>query len=76
MEIYGASKERMGEFPFIDRAEIRCESYQDTMFIYSDDPEKLSGFAEALHISNYHVRQANLEDLFLKVTGRGLNELQ
>lgn len=76
MEIYGATKERIADSPYINRSGIRHESYQDTMFVYSNDSEKLSGCAEALHISDYHIRQANLEDLFLKVTGRGLNELQ
>lgn len=76
MEIYDVSKERISDSPYIDRAGIRYESYQDTLFVYSDDSEKLSGFAEDMRISDYHIRQANLEDLFLKVTGRGLNELQ
>ncbi len=76
MEIYGAAKERITDTPNIDMDGIRHESYQDTLFVYSNDSERLSGFAEALRINDYHIRQANLEDLFLKVTGRGLNELQ
>lgn len=59
-----------------DQHGIRCEIYQDTLFAYSDTQEPLVRFAEGLDLSDYHIRQANLEDLFLKVTGRSLNELQ
>ncbi|MGE5417942.1 MAG: ABC transporter ATP-binding protein [Acidobacteriota bacterium] len=55
---------------------IRCELFEDNVFVYSNDYERLGQFAEGLNIKNYHVRQSNLEDLFLKVTGRSLNELQ
>jgi lipooligosaccharide transport system ATP-binding protein len=75
MEIYKTTKELINH-PAIDTSEVRYEYYQDNLFVYSDNPEKLSGFAEALHLDGYYIRQANLEDLFLKVTGRGLNGLQ
>jgi lipooligosaccharide transport system ATP-binding protein len=76
MEIYGATPEQMAAYDRQDASGIRRESYQETMFVYSNDAEELSRLAEKLRIGDYHVRQANLEDLFLKVTGRGLNELQ
>lgn len=44
-----------------------------TMF-YSDDLEKLEKMALCLKSGDFYVRQSNLEDLFLKATGRGLNE--
>lgn len=72
MEIYGTNHNQPG----ISGEGIRLEFYQDTWFVYSQEAERLSALAETLHINDYHIRQANLEDLFLKVTGRGLNELQ
>jgi len=76
MEIYGSSRENVSDPLQVEGAGIRYETYNDTMFVYSDNADKLSRLAEVLDISDYHIRQANLEDLFLKVTGRGLNELQ
>jgi lipooligosaccharide transport system ATP-binding protein len=76
MEIYGVAKDRLSGLSGTADNGIRHEIYQDTLFVYSDDADKLSRFAEAVRISDYHVRQSNLEDLFLKVTGRSLNELQ
>ena len=76
MEIYSASGDRLTATILNSWPGIRHESYQDTIFVYSNDADKLSALAEALHVSSYHIRQANLEDLFLKVTGRGLNEQQ
>lgn len=55
---------------------LKCECFQDTLFVYSDTVEKLSGVVDGLSIHDYHIRFANLEDLFLRVTGRSLNELQ
>jgi lipooligosaccharide transport system ATP-binding protein len=76
MEIYGVSREALESGLQGRTSEIRCEFFQETLFVYSNDTEKLSRFAESLRIKDYHVRQSNLEDLFLKVTGRSLNELQ
>lgn len=73
MEIYGIAKNSQ---LVISADGIRSELYQDTWFVYSEEAERLSVLADTLHINDYHIRQANLEDLFLKVTGRGLNELQ
>ncbi len=72
VEIYGAGRQDVN--CGIDG--VRCEFFQDNMFAYSNDPEKLSKLAEALKPDNYYIRNSNLEDLFLKVTGRSLNELQ
>lgn len=76
VEIYGANRELVN--PVLENVGpgIRTEFNQDTLFAYSNDTNDLSGLAGSLLIENYHVRQVNLEDLFLKVTGRGLNELQ
>lgn len=55
---------------------IRCELHQDVLFVYSNDSEKLNQYAESSGIKEYYIRPSNLEDLFLKTTGRSLNELQ
>ncbi|MGE5390986.1 MAG: ATP-binding cassette domain-containing protein [Deltaproteobacteria bacterium] len=76
MEIYGVSGDGYSDRRPPEQPGIRCEIYQDTLFAYSNQQESLVRFAESLALSDYHIRQANLEDLFLKVTGRSLNELQ
>lgn len=76
MEIYGMGQETAPSKAAEEYPEIRCERYDDTLFAYSNMQEPLVHFAEHLKVSDYHIRQANLEDLFLKVTGRSLNELQ
>jgi len=76
MEIHTAGQDIIDDSVLAGQSGIRHESYIDTIFVYSDDAEKLSDVAETLHINSFHIRQANLEDLFLKVTGRGLNEMQ
>lgn len=76
MEIHGIGDSDDAAKKPTDQYGIRCETYQDTLFAYSDTQESLIHFAEGLDLSDYHIRQSNLEDLFLKVTGRSLNELQ
>lgn len=55
---------------------IRYEFFNDILFAYSNDPMQLKSFGERLHPEDYSIRTSNLEDLFLKVTGRSLNALQ
>ncbi len=55
---------------------IRYEIFNNTVFAYSDNQELLVEYAKVLKREDYYIRHSNLEDLFLKVTGRGLNELQ
>ncbi|MHC4517900.1 MAG: ABC transporter ATP-binding protein, partial [Planctomycetota bacterium] len=40
---------------------------------YCDELDRLKDVADELQGRNYYLRQANLEDVFLKATGRGLN---
>jgi lipooligosaccharide transport system ATP-binding protein len=44
--------------------------------LYSDDTDKLRAFASKLQGTQYYLRQANLEDVFLRATGRRLDERQ
>lgn len=76
MEIYGVSKDNNVCATILENAGIRYEYNNDTLFAFCNDSEKLSGFGQTLKDSDYYIRHSNLEDLFLKVTGRSLNELQ
>jgi lipooligosaccharide transport system ATP-binding protein len=55
---------------------IRQERYHGSTLLYADDPSMLKGIAENLNPRDYYLRQTNLEDLFLKLTGRELYEKQ
>ncbi len=63
------SADRLGDDVRIDRA-------QGMTRFYSNDLDHLKQVADALDGHHYYLRQANLEDVFLKATGRGLNERQ
>ncbi len=54
----------------------RLEESDDLMVIYSNDLKHLEELAECLTAGEFFIRQSNLEDLFLKTTGRGLDEEQ
>ncbi|UCD49630.1 MAG: ABC transporter ATP-binding protein [Phycisphaerales bacterium] len=55
---------------------VRLDRSQGMSRFYSDDIERLKAVADLLNDHQYYLRQANLEDVFLKATGRGLNEKQ
>lgn len=52
----------------------RVELTAERAYIYSNDNAFLQDLTLMLQNTNYYLRQANLEDLFLKATGRGLDE--
>lgn len=55
---------------------VRAEHYQASTRLYSNDSDKLKTVADLIRGSSYYVRQSNLEDVFLKATGRTLNDKQ
>ncbi len=56
---------------------IRMEKTQeDRLVFYGNEAHLLRRLAKDLQHGEYHLRESNLEDLFLKFTGRELNELQ
>jgi lipooligosaccharide transport system ATP-binding protein len=59
-----------------DGAEVRIDRTQNMTRVYSDRHESLRAIAGSMETGSYHLRQANLEDVFLKATGRGLNDKQ
>ncbi len=76
MEVYGVKGENTDLWECIAAAGLRQETHMDTLFIFSDGQDKLTQLGESLQDVDFYIRHSNLEDLFLKVTGRTLNELQ
>lgn len=74
MEITG--RRQPVDLPDGEAKGVRIETYQDTTYVYSNETEQLKRIGDAQNPEDYYIRPVNLEDLFLKVTGRGLNELQ
>lgn len=58
------------------RAAVRCEDHNGMRYYYSNRMAELEELAGLLKQDRIYIRQANLEDLFLKTTGRVLNEIQ
>ena len=55
---------------------VRIDPSGHTVRFYSNDIEALKTVADNLPVGQYFLRQSNLEDVFLKTTGRTLNEKQ
>jgi lipooligosaccharide transport system ATP-binding protein len=55
---------------------VRVDHAQGISRFYCDDLDRLKVVTDMLDGQAYYLRQANLEDVFLKATGRGLNEKQ
>jgi lipooligosaccharide transport system ATP-binding protein len=60
----------------LDAAGIRKDDSHDPPMFYSNDLNALKRLVDSLENNEYYLRQSNLEDLFLKATGRKLNEEQ
>jgi lipooligosaccharide transport system ATP-binding protein len=60
----------------LDQLGFRIESLPDRVLVYADDGEAaLSAYVTAgIHPSGSLIRRSTLEDVFLAVTGRSLNE--
>ncbi len=55
---------------------VRVEKSGQTGRLYSNDIDQLKMISEMIHDSDYRLRQSNLEDIFLKVAGRTLDDIQ
>jgi len=55
---------------------LRLDTDAETVRVYGADVDRLRRLAAQMHSDYYHVREVNLEDLFLKTTGRRLNAVQ
>ncbi|MCB1194991.1 ABC transporter ATP-binding protein [bacterium] len=59
---------------FLPHSDCTVEIHGSRYYIYSDSDSILDSISKQHHITSKIVRSADLEDLFLKLTGRGLNE--
>jgi lipooligosaccharide transport system ATP-binding protein len=57
-------------------AGIRTDSSGQTIRFYSDEIDNLKTVADHISSGQYYLRQSTLEDVFLKATGRMLNDRQ
>jgi lipooligosaccharide transport system ATP-binding protein len=55
---------------------VRVDKGLDIIRLYSNNITDLRQVADMLETDHYHLRQSNLEDVFLKATGRTLNAQQ
>lgn len=56
--------------------EVRRDGSESRALYYSNSLDVLKAMSDALQPGQYYLRQSNLEDLFLRTTGRSLNERQ
>ena len=68
----GAADPSAAEVP----AGVRVDRCLGVTRFYGNHLEPLEAMAHRLQGSHYHLRQSNLEDVFLKATGRGLHDSQ
>ena len=59
-----------------DHAYWRKDQLGERIIYYANDPQVLRNMTSGIHAHDYLLRPVNLEDLFIKATGRSLNELQ
>jgi len=57
-------------------AGVRLDRADGIQRFHANDVERLKGIADKLSGNQYYIRQSTLEDVFLKATGRTLNEKQ
>lgn len=53
---------------------VRAEFMNSRMLLYADDFEKIKQISGRFKAGDFILRQSNLEDVFLKITGRKLHE--
>ncbi len=60
--------------PYLDHFPFRRDESHEVTLFYAQDIQFLKLLTEKLNPGTFYLRQSNLEDLFLKLTGRTLNE--
>lgn len=70
LEVFGKEQPDENAFPDV----IRVEKTSHRLLLYSKDLSALKTIRNGLPAGDYFLRQSNLEDLFLKTTGRKLDE--
>jgi lipooligosaccharide transport system ATP-binding protein len=76
MEIPGMKEPARKCLKYFDENSIRYEIFKDTLYAYSSSYDNLRAYTDISRNEDIYIRHTHLEDLFLKVTGRSLNELQ
>jgi lipooligosaccharide transport system ATP-binding protein len=75
LEITGGCKlEAIADSTILQK--VRIDHTEETTRVYCDDDKLLRQLASELKDAHYFLRPSNLEDVFLKATGRALNERQ
>ncbi len=54
--------------------DLRIETSHDRTLIYSDNLNAVKKISDNFEPGDYYLRQSNLEDVFLKITGKSFNE--
>lgn len=75
LERYVLQASGLAESPTVN-GDVRHERAGDADYFYSRSEEPLQRLYESVPTKHVVLRHANLEDVFLKFTGRGLNESQ
>jgi lipooligosaccharide transport system ATP-binding protein len=74
IEIRGGTSLHRDALAALDGKSLRWEQAGDTLYLYCDDGRALLPTLSALRLPHLLHRPASLEDLFLKLAGRGLQE--
>lgn len=69
-------KDKFKALPAALSKKVRREESGERILVYSEDPKIIHQIADKLSQGSFYIRQTNLEDLFLKITGRKLHETQ
>ena len=60
---------------YFDKKGLKVECFFDRLYVFTDEPEKVLAELRREHdIESSLIRRATLEDVFLKLTGRGLKD--
>ncbi|MBN1797109.1 MAG: ABC transporter ATP-binding protein [Spirochaetales bacterium] len=69
-------KEKFTALPESLAKKVRREESGERILFYSEDPKVIHTIADKLAKGSFYIRETNLEDLFLKITGRKLHATQ
>jgi lipooligosaccharide transport system ATP-binding protein len=69
-------KEKFTALPAALQKKVRSEEAGERILFYCEDPKVIHAIADKLAKGSYYIRETNLEDLFLKITGRKLHATQ
>ncbi len=62
------------KFKDTNSLDLRVETSHDRTLIYTDELDKIKTISNDFNPGDFYLRQSNLEDVFLKITGKSFNE--